>query len=272
MASRCQVVKVSHSTQTVRLLVPEVRPTNQETPTPSANQVGAAVTPRTPSGSAWRCLPSCYSNIVTPLQPRTSLLYLLATPPGHGPSPHPLATPPGFADSPTPGSAPRRCRRKQRPLDLQGSKVKYKQLPMRFYDPDSRRVLKAPPPHRGSTPSCRRQLFRSLSPDLNAHRPQGEGPSEVKGQSCSAILLSALTKNPAQTETRGGRGKMAKAQPRRLRPVRLRPLAAKRPIRAEAPPPRREGLRRTVGSGRSCTAPPPRGRGRRGRGCRRGQR
>lgn len=259
VASRCQVVKVSHGTQTYRLLVPEVRPANQETPAPAANQeTAAAVTPvtaRPTGGQAWRCLPSCYSPIVTPLQPCTTMLYLL-----------PLS--PGLAHSLAPGSTPRRCRKKRRPLDLQGSKVKYKQLPVRFYDPNSRRVLKSPPPSRGSAPSCRRQLFRSLSPDLNAHRPQGEGPPEVKGQMCSAILLSTLSRDSAQSH-RGGRSKVAKALLRRPRPLRLRPLVAKRSSRAEAlppqAPPRREGLRRTGSSGRSSAAPPLRGRGRRGR-------
>ncbi|XP_075897912.1 DBF4-type zinc finger-containing protein 2 isoform X1 [Nelusetta ayraudi] len=267
VASRCQVVKVSHGTQTYRLLVPEVRPANQEAPAPAANQeTAAAVTPvtaRPTGGQAWRCLPSCYSPIVTPLQPCTTMLYLLPLSPGSTPLPRPLTMPPGLAHSLAPGSTPRRCRKKRRPLDQQGSKVKYKQLPVRFYDPNSRRVLKSLPPSRGSAPSCRRQLFRSLSPNLNAHRPQGEGPPEVKGQMCSAILLSTLSRDSAQSH-RGGRSKVAKALLRRPRPLRLRPLVAKRSSRAEAPPPqappRREGLRRTGSSGRSSAAPPLRGR------------
>ncbi|XP_010777874.1 DBF4-type zinc finger-containing protein 2 isoform X2 [Notothenia coriiceps] len=164
VASRCQVVKVSRSTQTVRLVVPAVR--QSEAPpsgVPAANQEAE----RTPA--SWRCLPAEYYDILTPLQPHSSLIYLLSPAPPH--SPIPLYT----------GSAPRRCR-KRRPQACQGSKVKYKPLPIRFYNPTSNRILKHPPPSRGPTPSCPhppcvRQLFRSLSPDLNT---EGEGPSRIK--------------------------------------------------------------------------------------------
>ncbi|KAJ4921662.1 hypothetical protein JOQ06_003342 [Pogonophryne albipinna] len=134
------VVKVSRSTQTVRLVVPAVR--QSEAPpsgVPAANQEAE----RTPA--SWRCLPAEYYDILTPLQPRSSLIYLLSPAPPHSPAsgPAPLYT----------GSAPRRCR-KRRPQACQGSKVKYKPLPVRFYNPTSNRILKHPPPSRGPTPSC----------------------------------------------------------------------------------------------------------------------
>lgn len=269
VASRCQVVKLSHSTQTVRLLLPEVRSANQEPTPPSANQEAAvAVTPRPTGGQTCHCLPSGNSPIMTPLQPQTSLLYLLAPPSSQAPWPRPLTMPPGFAHLLAPGSAPRRCRKKRRPLDLQASKVKYKQFSVKFYDPDSHCVLKAPPSLRGLTPSCRRQLFRSLSPDLNAHRPQGEGLPEVKGQTCPTILLSTLSRDTMQASP-VGRSKAAKALPTRSHTLRLRPVLAKRSRKTETlpsqAPPRRKGLRRTGSSGQNVTIPPPRGQVRRGR-------
>lgn len=260
MASRCQVVKLSHSTQTIHLLLPEVRSANQEHPPPLANQEAAvAVTPRPTGGQACRCLPSSYSPIMTPLQPETSLLYLLTPPSSQAPLPRPLTLPPGFAHLLVPGSAPRRCRKKRRPLYLQGSKVKYKQFPVKFYDPDSHSVLKAPPPLRGPTPSCRRQLFRSLSPDLNAHRPQGEGLPEVKGQKCPTLTLSRDSTQASPV----GQSKAAKALLTRSHNLRLRTMLAKRSRKTETlpsqAPPRREGLRRTGSSGQNSTSPHPQG-------------
>ncbi|XP_074483287.1 DBF4-type zinc finger-containing protein 2 isoform X2 [Sebastes fasciatus] len=286
VASRCQVVKVSHSTQTVHVVVPAVRqPAPKAPPTgvPETNQDAAE---RTPEVQAWRCLPPSYSNIVTPLQPRTSLVYLLCP-----------------ADAPAPGSAHKRCRKKRRPLDPQGLKVKYKQLPVRFYDPGRNRILKNPPRGflSGPPPPCVRQLFRSLSPDLNADRPPGEGAagsSRVRGQRspdtpfshANTFLLSTLSRDSAQTDKQDAvrrRGRSSQAPPppphrgRGGRRDRTRPPASNRRTRAQATPPqpRREGLRR-AGPGRKVPGSPDpphptsprRGRARRGRGYDRGRR
>lgn len=293
-----QVVKVSHSTQTVRLLVPAVRQPASEAPPISVSAANQEAAERTPEAQTWRFLPPSYSNIITPLQPRTSLVYLLCSPSGPAPT-----------YTQAPGSASKRCRKKRRPLDLQGLKVKYKRLPVRFYDPNSNRILKNPPKgflwRRGSAPSsppppCVRQLFRSLSPDLNADRPPGEGAAEssrVKGQRSSgttfshanSFLLSTLSRDSAQTDkqdTVRRRGRTSQAPPPPLhsrsgrggRRDRARPPPSTRRTRAQTTPPqpRREGLRR-AGPGRkvpSSTGPhhppsPRRGRPRRGRGCER---
>ncbi len=271
------------------MVVPAVcQPASEAPPTriPSANQDAAE---RTPDVQTWRCLPPSYSQIITPLQPRTSLVYLLCSPSGH---------------APTFTSAPKRCRRKRRPLDLQGLKVKYKQLPVRFYDPSSNRILKNPPRgslwRRGSSPPppCVRQLFRSLSPDLNTDKHSGEGPagsSRVKGQKSDTAFshtnsfhLSTLSRDSAQTDKRGTgrrRGGTSQAPPSLTHSrseharvegrVRTRP-PSKRRTRAQTTPPqaRREGLRR-AGPGRSVPGsagpphptPPRRRRTRKGRGC-----
>lgn len=245
LASRCQVVKVSHSTQTLRLVVPAVHqlsPEAQPTGDPEANQQAAE---RTPDAQTWRSLPSSYSSIITPVQQGTSLVYLLSSPSGPAPTCMPMA-----------GSAQKHCRKKRRPLDQQGLKVKYKRLPVKFYDPTSNRILKNPPRgflwRRSSSPSgppppCVRQLFRSLSPDLNTDKP----PTEVKGHS-SNFLLSTLTRDSAQTDTSQAPPLDGRTESRRdVRRERTRPPSSQRRTRAQAtpPPPRREALRR-AGPGR----------------------
>ncbi|XP_023149378.2 DBF4-type zinc finger-containing protein 2 [Amphiprion ocellaris] len=275
LASRCQVVKVSHSTQTVRLVVPAVHQLTAEAPPsniPAANQDAAE---RTPEVQAWHCLPPSYYNIITPVQPRTSLVYLLCSPSGPAP-----------ACTPAPGSAPKRCRKRRRPLDQQRLKVKYKQLPVRFYEPGTNRILKNPPKgltwRRGSAPTgppppCVRQLFRSLSPDLNTDRPAGEGSSKVKGHSNGGgFLLSTLSRDSPQTDMVRRRGRTSPAPSPSLDSRfergrggrKTRPPTSKRRTRAQATPPqpRREGLRR-AGPAPLSSIPPSsrRGRGRRGR-------
>ncbi|KAF3688247.1 DBF4-type zinc finger-containing protein 2 [Channa argus] len=286
LASRCQVVKVSHSTQTVRLVVPTILQPDPEAPLPNVTADNQVATERTPE--MWRCLPLSYSNIVTPVQPHTSLVYLLCSP--SGPSP---------ADSPAASPALRRCRKKRRPLDLHGLKVKYKPFPVRFYDPSTHRILKNPP--KGSLwcqgpgpsslpPPCVRQLFRSLSPNLNADRLPWEEASGVKGQRmvhppCS-FLISTLSR---KQDTVRRRGQTSEATPsytrsergRGGRRERTRPPPSTKKPRAQTllPQPRREGLR-WAGPGRKVTGStgpnplpsnPRRGRGRRGRGCERGR-
>ncbi|XP_028255037.1 DBF4-type zinc finger-containing protein 2 [Parambassis ranga] len=305
VASRCQVVKVSHSTQTVQLVVPAVHQQALEAPPTSVPLANHDTAERTPEAQMWRCLPPPYTSIVTPVQPRTSLVYLLCSP--SGPTPAPAA-----------GSASKRCRKKRRPLDLQGLKVKYKRLPVRFYEPGTNRILKNQPkgflwrrgpPPLDPPPPCVRQLFRSLSPDLNTDRLPGEGPagsSSVKGQRSadptfshsSSFLLSTLSTDSTQTHLTRRRVRMPRTLTTTLstrsgRRERTIPPPSTRRTRAQAAPtqitasqPRREGLRQSGPSrklpGSTDPAPlsstptnapsPRRGRGRRGRGTERGHR
>lgn len=271
VASRCQVVKVSHGTQTLRLVIPTVHQPSFEAPPsslPAANE-------RTPEAQPWHSLPLSYSSIVTPVQPHTSLVYLLCPPPCP-------------ASAPDEGSAPKRCRRRRRPVDLQRLKVKYKRLPVKLYDPGTNQILRNPPQgllrprgpaHSGVPPSCVRQLFRSLSPDLNAERRPGEGP---KGDTA---LLSTLS-GDSSTDTVRRRGRIAKAPPttaystQRESGGRPRLPPPQRRTRIKVPPPqsRREGLRRAASNRKPLSSPghapqpPRRGRSQRGRGHERGGR
>ncbi|XP_047210823.1 DBF4-type zinc finger-containing protein 2 isoform X1 [Girardinichthys multiradiatus] len=267
LASRCQVVKVSHGTQTLRLVIPTVHQLSSEVPPtslPAANE-------KTPETQMWHSLPPSYSSIVTPVQPWTSLVYLLCSPSCSVPT------------SPE-GSTPKRCRRRRRPVDLQRLKVKYKRLPVKLYEPGTNQILRNPPQRllkpRGSAssgqpPPCVRQLFRSLSPDLNMDRRSGEGP---KGDSA---LMSTLSGN-SRTQPVRRRGGISQTPPTTTyssqRERGGRGGSSQRRSRMQVPPPprRREGLRRAAPSRKLLSGhgvkPPRRGRSQRGRGCERGAR
>ncbi|KAG9277637.1 DBF4-type zinc finger-containing protein 2 [Astyanax mexicanus] len=167
MASRCQVVKVSHGTQTVSPSCPVVRkktlpetvifpndPETRKEPSPE----------RTPDMKTRLCalkLPASYCRIMSPLQPKT-VVYVLSSPDGvQG------------TLKPTPI---KRVGRKRKSSDEECAfKYKYKKTPLKYYDPLTNRILKTPPKGMSLTPSTKslshvRQLFRSLSPDINKER------------------------------------------------------------------------------------------------------
>lgn len=221
-----KVVKVSHSTQTVQLVAPAVRQSGAEAPPTSICAANPDVEERTPPRRTRQCLPRSYSKVMTPLQPDTSLVYLLCAPSASGSA---------AALSPR----PKRCRKKKRPLNLQGLKVTYKHLPLQFYEPSSNRILKVPPegslPHQGSTsssvpPSCVRQLFRSLSPDLNADS--------------RSFLLNALRRDAPHTDAARGQHRAAHSRSERGRGFRkAKTCLPTTRASAEAPP--TQGLQRT---------------------------
>ncbi|XP_036066745.1 DBF4-type zinc finger-containing protein 2 isoform X2 [Oryzias melastigma] len=240
-ASRCQVVKVSHSTQTTPLIIPAVHlPAPKAPPTTTITDKSAAE--RTPNTQMWRRLPPCYSNIVTPVQPRTSLVYL-------------LCPPQDSTAAPVGGTMSRRNRRRRRSPNWQT--LKYKPLPVQVYEPGTNRILKKFPKssllYKSSAPPvpahpCIRQLFRSLSPDLNSDRPSGQLTTE------DSFLQSALSRESNQTViVRRRRGTAqalipplgSRAQQYKDREERTNPPPSKSRFRLQTLPlqPRREGLR-----------------------------
>ncbi|XP_062302519.1 DBF4-type zinc finger-containing protein 2 [Osmerus eperlanus] len=187
MASRCQVVKVSHGTQTTPLIIPRVRPAPAcqtaiplDSPAPCQDLSTDPETP--PQARAGPLhLPPSYLRVMTPLQPSTALLYILSSP--------------GNQDT-TPRLKPvTRGRKRRRSSEGEGGdvgvKVKYKQVPLRYYDPATNRILKTPPrgllpplapgAPRPPQPHVVRQLFRNLGPDINSERLGHEG-KEVRGR------------------------------------------------------------------------------------------
>ncbi|XP_064826419.1 DBF4-type zinc finger-containing protein 2 isoform X2 [Oncorhynchus masou masou] len=194
LASRCQVVKVSHGTQTTAAIIPTIR---QRTLDQTGTSPDILTLPcqdpgvdqeKTPMMKTRLCslrLPVSYSRIMTPLQPKTTLIYVLSSP----------ETPP-FDPKPRLRPIARGNRGRKRSCDGcegdVGAKVKYKRVPLRYYDPATHRILKTPPKGLNLTPSSSglprppqshvvRQLFRSLSPDINTERQGGEGGRDGSG-------------------------------------------------------------------------------------------
>lgn len=257
LTSRCQVVKLSESTQTAHLVHLEVQSGNQEPLRTSADQKPAtAVTRRPTGGQTSHCLPSGCLPFIKPLQPQTSLVYLL-TPSSQAPSPHPMTPPYGLAHLLTPSSTLKHCRKERRPRDLHGLKIGYKHFPVRFYDPHRHCVLKLPLSS-GPAPYCTRQLFRCLRPDPNAYRMQVKNLLKVNGQKSPDILQSTLSRTLRLANSAGQSG-ATKDLPTRSHTLRLRPLAAKRCMKIYTLPSQapavREGLRQTVSKEWSFTSP-----------------
>ncbi|XP_010884432.2 DBF4-type zinc finger-containing protein 2 [Esox lucius] len=213
LASRCQVVKVSHGTQTTPAVIPTIRQrTLDQTGTsldgralpcsdPSAD---LEKTPRVKTRLCALRLPASYTRIMTPLQPKTALVYVLNSP----------ETPP-FDPKPRLRPIARGNRGRKRTCDV-GVKVKYKRVPLRYYDPATHRVLKTPPKGLHLTPTASgllrppqshvvRQLFRSLSPDINSEKQGGEVRTDVsegrrRGRSRGSVASGS------HLETRGSLG------------------------------------------------------------------
>ncbi|XP_026115054.1 DBF4-type zinc finger-containing protein 2 [Carassius auratus] len=188
LASRCQVVKVSHSTQTIPLSCPVVRRKSSQETFPSTHSEEPQQCPspeRTPDMKTRLCalkLPASYFKIMSPLQPKT-VVYVLSSPDGGQ----------GIS-KPTPI---KKAGRKRKSCDSDvGLKYKYKKTPLKFYDPLTNRILKSPPkgmssPSNSKSLSHVRQLFRSLSPDINKER-QGLGQGQSSGDSRKARGRSSM--------------------------------------------------------------------------------
>ncbi|KAG5852285.1 DBF4-type zinc finger-containing protein 2 [Anguilla anguilla] len=186
LASRCQVVKVSHSTQTNPLTSPVVKHKVLEKTSMSLMdlepQQGVSLE-RTPDMKTRLCalkLPESYSKIMSPLQAKT-VVYVLSSPDSGQGSLKPVTI--------------KRTGRKRKSSDSDNAfKYKYKKTPLKYYDPLTNRILKTPPkgvaigkpkpfPHV-------RQLFRSLSPDINKEKQfveQKDTWSSSKGRGSNSI-------------------------------------------------------------------------------------
>ncbi|XP_056315636.1 DBF4-type zinc finger-containing protein 2 isoform X1 [Danio aesculapii] len=199
-ASRCQVVKISHGTQTIPLSCPIVRskPTQETFPSAYNDEPHQCPSPeRTPDMKTRLCalkLPTSYCKIMSPLQPKT-VVYVLSSPDGGQ----------GMS-KPTPI---KKAGRKRKSCDSDGGlKYKYKKTPLKFYDPLTNRILKSPPKGMSSPPNSKslshvRQLFRSLSPDINKER-QGQSPGgSRKGRGKRSMVDLCTTTSDSILESGG---------------------------------------------------------------------
>ncbi|XP_042192162.1 DBF4-type zinc finger-containing protein 2 [Callorhinchus milii] len=181
LASRCQVVKVSHGTQTSELRYPALKRKSRRDEAAAAAEEGTAVAQSAPREGEEMSevktrlcslrLPDSYSKILSPVQPRT-IIYVLSSPdlsPGAGElsaDPHPHPPPPGVGSG------------RKTPKALEDTRYTYKKSPVKYYDPTTNRIVKSPPRGLLLAKICRsphhvRKLFRSLSPDINVERPPG---------------------------------------------------------------------------------------------------
>ncbi|KAJ8393868.1 hypothetical protein AAFF_G00055970 [Aldrovandia affinis] len=127
LASRCQVVKVSHGTQTNPLVGPVIRRKVLEKASASLVDLEPredVSLVRTPDMKTRLCalkLPESYSRIMSPLQAKT-LVYVLSSPDAGQGTLKPVVV--------------KRCGRKRKSSDNDNAfKYKYKRTPLKYYDP-----------------------------------------------------------------------------------------------------------------------------------------
>ncbi|XP_066178742.1 DBF4-type zinc finger-containing protein 2 isoform X2 [Sylvia atricapilla] len=163
LASRCQVVKVSHGTQTSLLNYPVAKKKmSRREPDPADQKASIAwlENEKTPNMKTRLCalkLPESYSKIMSPVQPKT-VVYVLSCPEVKQCKGKPVDIP--------------KMRKNRHSTDSKDSvRYKYKQCSLKYYDPLTNRILKTPPKstvgEKAKKPSHVRQLFRSLSFDAN---------------------------------------------------------------------------------------------------------
>ncbi|KAM6398678.1 DBF4-type zinc finger-containing protein 2 [Pluvialis apricaria] len=166
LASRCQVVKVSHGTQTSLFNYPVAKRKMSRRESDPADQKASIVWPeneKTPNMKTRLCalkLPESYSKIMSPVQPKT-VVYVLSCPEIKQCKSKPIDIP--------------KMRKNRNSTDSKDSvRYTYKQCSFKYYDPLTNRILKTPPKStvgdKAKKPSHVRQLFRSLSFDANMRK------------------------------------------------------------------------------------------------------
>ncbi|XP_054029155.1 DBF4-type zinc finger-containing protein 2 [Dryobates pubescens] len=166
LASRCQVVKVSHGTQTSLLNYPVSKRKVSRKECDPPDQKASIVwleNEKTPNMKTRLCalkLPESYSKIMSPVQPKT-VVYVLSCPEIKQCKGKPVDIP--------------QMRKTRNSTDSKDSvRYKYKQCSFKYYDPLTNRILKTPPKsmvgEKARKPSHVRQLFRSLSSDVNKRK------------------------------------------------------------------------------------------------------
>ncbi|KAM9305601.1 DBF4-type zinc finger-containing protein 2 [Gastrophryne carolinensis] len=182
-ASRCQVVKVSHGTQTSLVNFPVVKRKilRNESHQSIFDNLWEERTPEMKTRMCALKLPESYTKILTPVQPKT-MIYVLS---------HPELK----------LSSAKRSRNRCSTDSRDSVYFKYKQSPLKYYDPLTNRILKTPPRNsvrgKSSKALCVRKLFKSLTSDGNVDKidsEQKESSSSKKSlSSCSIASLNIET-------------------------------------------------------------------------------
>ncbi|KAE8580189.1 hypothetical protein XENTR_v10024348 [Xenopus tropicalis] len=184
LASRCQIVKVSHGTQTSLVNYPVVKRKCIENESHDRGQhIDDFEAERTPDMKTKMCalkLPESYTKILTPVQPKT-MVYVLSYPDSRLYSVKPV-------------SALKKARNQCSTDSRDPVIYKYKQSPLKYYDPITNRILKTPPNNSvrglGTKGPCVRKLFRSLSSDVNVDKldtEQKDSTASKKSFSTSSV-------------------------------------------------------------------------------------
>ncbi|KAM4698420.1 DBF4-type zinc finger-containing protein 2 [Rhinophrynus dorsalis] len=165
LASRCQIVKVSHGTQTSVANYPVIKRKVIQNECQESDQgtKGEFEEERTPDMKTRMCalkLPESYNKILTPIQPKT-MVYVLSHPD--------IKLCRGM-----PACISNQGRNKFSTDSRDSVNYAYKQSPLKYYDPLTNRILKTPPRNvareAGTKGPCVRKLFRSLSSDVNVDK------------------------------------------------------------------------------------------------------
>ncbi|XP_069839536.1 DBF4-type zinc finger-containing protein 2 isoform X2 [Dendropsophus ebraccatus] len=190
-ASRCQVVKVSHATQTSLINFPVVK---KKVVKNEQQGVFDFVEEKTPDIKTRMCalkLPDSYTKILTPLQPKT-MVYVLS---------HPDLKPSTGKAASVFSRGRHQCSTDSRDSVF----YKYKQSALKYYDPLTNRILKTPPRNSmrgtGIKASCVRKLFRTLSSDENIDNQD----FEQKESSNSKKSLSSCSVGSVHFESSTGK-------------------------------------------------------------------
>ncbi|KAM5152967.1 DBF4-type zinc finger-containing protein 2 [Mantella aurantiaca] len=191
-ASRCQVVKVSHGTQTSLVNYPVVKKKFLKSELQGVfDDVDEEKTPDMKTRMCALKLPESYTKILTPLQPKT-MVYVLSHPDIKASTCRRSRNHPNIKAS--------TCRRSRNQCSTDSRDsiyYKYKQSPLKYYDPLTNRILKTPPRNsvRGmsSKALCVRKLFRSLSSEGNVDKVDTEQKeSSTSKKSLSSCSVASL--------------------------------------------------------------------------------
>ncbi|MEE6490257.1 hypothetical protein FKM82_015817 [Ascaphus truei] len=182
LASRCQIVKVSHGTQTSLVNCPVVKRKviKNELEPLSKQKFLDRFEERTPDMKTRMCalkLPESYTKLLTPVQPNT-MVYVLS---------HPDIKP----SKGKPACILKQGRNHYSTDSRDSVSYKYKQSPLKYYDPLTNRILKTPPRNSVQEMSnkgpCVRKLFRSLSSDVNRNKLDRE---QKESTACKKLFSS----------------------------------------------------------------------------------
>ncbi|XP_030065113.1 DBF4-type zinc finger-containing protein 2 isoform X2 [Microcaecilia unicolor] len=200
LASRCQIVKVSHGTQTNIVNCPLIKRKlvrKEQEPVSEKATFDWLENERTPEMRTRLCalkLPESYRKFLRPIQPN-SVVYVLSCPemkPCNG----------------KPAVIQKTGQHQHHSTDKCSIRYKYKPCPLKYYDPLTNRVLKTVPRssvrRKGKKAPCARQLFRNLNINFNM-KEVGDGQKESSlsmksvslsdlSSSSSAPLLADITK------------------------------------------------------------------------------